>query len=807
MPTTARPVYRSLGIADMPKLDVKVLALISPLVNVDLFKKGLYHVRCRVMDVPSNAGPFGTPFVTLCRIMDSPNGVGLKGAYPRAFVIDDKSAVTKTVFVQYIQQNHVLSDWFAFDVSIPLLEIPDIESQSLTSLELALDLYLCETEKTFNVSPKDFTLVSSRTVVVSLNRYGSIHEYTDAMFDFVYMAAVGVNIHAAVVGFDTSDVGIPCTSQPSQQTSWFSNIFKSRQPPDLPSFPSFSQLLFDSPAMEPKSRSAVYEIVPTRQLVKACERFERVWTILRQSYVTLKEILQDVISYRTGGKRNRTRSSIADDFPVRESLANFTAIEDFTHCCERQLLQADEITRHIWSKFIIERVANQGLLESFVYVSHRKRISSMLNTTVLLPRPIENSKFDFSLRAQETREGLEMHYGLWCRENTEESSKASIVFVEHLRWNKMGTTNPVNGGIHDTTVNGKDVQGSLADHYDQFTNIHSKVFSSSSLEFAPPQDSVPESKLVLSIPEESNSLSQQVSLLSPATPDHSSFSDCTFPYLLCSITGATGRDPSSEVHLVVFVHGLEGRHFDLRLYKIYLELALPQVTFDFLLCKSTEGFTFCDFELMTDRAVEEFLQHVHSSMVQPTRISFIGHSLGSVVVRNMLTRPKMAAFLPKMHTLISLCAPHLGTSHTSSHISLGMWFLQKWHHSQSLLQLSMKDHPNLQETFLYRLSQKTTFGYFQNVLLVSSPQDKYVPFYSARLEVPTEDRNSVCSLMLDNILEHTKERKTNIVRFTVDHLLDSSTNSLIGRAAHIAKLEDVRFVEKFVVLHCTKYFV
>ena len=36
---------------------------------------------------------------------------------------------------------------------------------------------------------------------------------------------------------------------------------------------------------------------------------------------------------------------------------------------------------------------------------------------------------------------------------------------------------------------------------------------------------------------------------------------------------------------------------------------------------------------------------------------------------------------------------------------LGLWFMQKWKKSDSLLQLSLHDHPDPRQTFIYRLSQ------------------------------------------------------------------------------------------------------
>jgi len=40
-------------------------------------------------------------------------------------------------------------------------------------------------------------------------------------------------------------------------------------------------------------------------------------------------------------------------------------------------------------------------------------------------------------------------------------------------------------------------------------------------------------------------------------------------------------------------------------------------------------------------------------------------------------------------------------------LCVGMWLMQKWKKSGSLLQLSLKDHADPRQTFLYKLSQKT----------------------------------------------------------------------------------------------------
>lgn len=61
--------------------------------------------------------------------------------------------------------------------------------------------------------------------------------------------------------------------------------------------------------------------------------------------------------------------------------------------------------------------------------------------------------------------------------------------------------------------------------------------------------------------------------------------------------------------------------------------------------------------------------------------------------------------------------------------------MQKWKKSGSLLQLCLRDAADSRQTFLYRLSQKSTLHHFKNVLLCGSSQDRYVPPHSARLEL------------------------------------------------------------------------
>jgi hypothetical protein len=102
--------------------------------------------------------------------------------------------------------------------------------------------------------------------------------------------------------------------------------------------------------------------------------------------------------------------------------------------------------------------------------------------------------------------------------------------------------------------------------------------------------------------------------------------------------------------------------------------------------------------------------------------------------------------------------------------------------------------------------------HFKNVILVSSPQDRYVPFHSARIEMcKAAMKDSVYGTiykeMVNNILKPiiNKEDLT-FIRYSAFYTLPSGTSNFIGRAAHIAVLDSELFVEKLILVSVAKYF-
>ncbi|KAJ6661449.1 hypothetical protein lerEdw1_014357, partial [Lerista edwardsae] len=267
------------------------------------------------------------------------------------------------------------------------------------------------------------------------------------------------------------------------------------------------------------------------------------------------------------------------------------------------------------------------------------------------------------------------------------------------------------------------------------------------------------------------------------------------------------------IHLVVCVHGLDGNSADLRLVKTFIELGLPGGKLDFLMSERNQTDTFADFDTMTDRLLDEIIQHIQLYNLSISRISFIGHSLGNVIIRSVLTRPRFRYYLNKLHTFLSLSGPHLGTLYNNSAlVSTGLWLMQKLKKSGSLLQLTFRDNADLRKCFLYQLSQKTGLQYFKNVVLVASPQDRYVPFHSARIEMcksALKDRHTgpVYAEMINNLLQPVVGAKDcTLIRHDVFHALPNTANTLIGRAAHIAVLDSELFLEKFFLVAGLGYF-
>ncbi|CAB3407415.1 unnamed protein product [Caenorhabditis bovis] len=297
----------------------------------------------------------------------------------------------------------------------------------------------------------------------------------------------------------------------------------------------------------------------------------------------------------------------------------------------------------------------------------------------------------------------------------------------------------------------------------------------------------------------------------------------------------TGGNESTRTHLVVFVHGLEGSHEDLLPYKCALRQAINSHYYSmfrdgahendapyrvqYLMSRANHSETWANIKTMAHNLLCEIREFVEEYPGSVHRISFVGHSLGGVIVRSAVGVCKEVAMgwlIGKLHTLLTINTPHLGLAYVGRHVHIGMQFVKWWKRSESIEQLALRDSLNFTQSFLYELSANDALAQFRNVLMIGSPDDMFVPSCSALLEPSRHSIRDLSALgsayreMLSNLLSSiVKSEKTkNFVRYVTFHQIPTaSSNRLTGRAGHIAAVEDVVFIEKLFSVSAVKYFV
>lgn len=253
-----------------------------------------------------------------------------------------------------------------------------------------------------------------------------------------------------------------------------------------------------------------------------------------------------------------------------------------------------------------------------------------------------------------------------------------------------------------------------------------------------------------------------------------------------------------DKHLIVLVHGFQGNSFDLRSLHNFISLAYPHCYF--LESTYNETKTDGDIREMGLRLSKELISYLTENFPdKPPSISFIGHSLGGLIIRAAL--PLVECLSDRMHMYMSLSSPHLGFMYSSKLLDAGMWLLKKVKKNQCLKQLCLEDYHKTEGTCLYLLSKADGLQWFQYVVLVSSSQDEYAPFGSARIEVPEKaskdpEMGNYYIQMAHNLLQ--KFTMQNLIKFDVHFKLDKSIDSMIGRSAHMQLLENSDFLKMLV---------
>jgi hypothetical protein len=264
---------------------------------------------------------------------------------------------------------------------------------------------------------------------------------------------------------------------------------------------------------------------------------------------------------------------------------------------------------------------------------------------------------------------------------------------------------------------------------------------------------------------------------------------------------------NTDYHLIVFVHGFQANSLDLRCISNQVSLIKSNTM---LLCSTrNELKTDGDIEKMGKRLAREVFEYLDDweNSVVPSKISFIGHSLGGLIIRAAL--PLLERISDKLNFYMTFSTPHLGYIYNSSAlVDAGMWFIKKFKKSLAMKQLTMTDSSNLKETLIYCLSQRRGLEWFKHLAFVSSYQDEYAPFESARVQVglsaETSKKGGIMKEMAENLLSQVTADE--IFRIDVDYKIEKAVfDKLIGRAAHIEMLENESMI-RMILYCCARFF-
>ena len=192
------------------------------------------------------------------------------------------------------------------------------------------------------------------------------------------------------------------------------------------------------------------------------------------------------------------------------------------------------------------------------------------------------------------------------------------------------------------------------------------------------------------------------------------------------------KDINIKDHLIVLIHGDNGCHKDMKLYRRFIGMILPNSLC--LSAKSLKNYkNKCIIEMAKDLANE--IIYTVKKQGNIGHISFIAHTLGGIVVRAAL--PFLESLKENMNTFLSLGTPHLGQGISSQKNILESSKIFFWGGLMTNKfedQLQMKDTNNLRDSFLYQLAVNDRLHWFKNIILVDSDDHSKVSTASARIE-------------------------------------------------------------------------
>ncbi|KAJ9461096.1 hypothetical protein DIPPA_02433 [Diplonema papillatum] len=270
-------------------------------------------------------------------------------------------------------------------------------------------------------------------------------------------------------------------------------------------------------------------------------------------------------------------------------------------------------------------------------------------------------------------------------------------------------------------------------------------------------------------------------------------------------------------HLMVFVHGWKGNSCDLSEFKNYLQLYVAPGT-EYHCVESMEATPNDSIRALGENVAKEVaavVQQRRSRSLSTRRLTFVGHSMGCIVIRAALQAREMEPLLTSLYTYISLAGPHLGIPVSNSkRIGCALGLLSSVQRSANIREL------RLDSALLHALSSNDKIGMFKHVLLFASEDDQFVGPSSALArtsvlnstqsscdgfenKVPSKRKSGMVRDIARNMTASTMRCEV-YRRFHVSFKpcgraeLTSRFDRMVGKSVHIAFLVDVDFMHALI---------
>jgi pimeloyl-ACP methyl ester carboxylesterase len=740
--------------------------------NVDLFHQGLYHLRFSVSCGQATSKVSGHPYM----IMNSqvPKVKKSQKQDPHHIIPASKDESSQSIsssafLIRYCEEEVELNEISCFRI-----ELDERVEMEKNELKIEAELVFSELEGEVTVekayemtssSQLEFKSVAKSTLII-YNAFSGIHEYFPLVFNENYFSIVNLMVHVSLLDFRYRV--LPLTAL-------------GKQVKNKPAYNSFAEYLFRDSRGKPKTFVGAEETDKVykdyiEKLLGSFESMKNAFVLIAGKCLTSKEkisfsqlctIPRLTIPGFSGQLKKNYLDSLNDsglgcieenEEHPELSLSSISGIED-----ERQNSSfrfSERVASHDPCKIATLLLTDINLIAGSLFqLWHR-----LLELVKLVPRPLNTLL-------------QEMHH-----DKVKERLSENIIRVVH-RTKDFSIAHEENlGEMHETLANCK--RNDRAFQMRSLMPIEEEVITNG-IDLRP---ILFEDVCI----REKNSMGNSVQPVSTST-DESIENDNSISFKLSRLY--------KGVHLIVLVHGFQGNHFDMRLMKNNIALIHPEALF--LCSNSNEESTEGDISEMGVRLAQEVMNFISEWCPNRSlgRLSFIGHSMGGLIIRAAL--PYLENYSSKMHMYISLSSPHLGYMYNSSKIiDAGMWFLKKWRKSKCLQQLSMSENPSLRQCFLYELSTKKGLGWFKHIMLVSSYQDQYAPYDSARMELTLKSGNEpekaeIYEEMTRNLLAGMNVEA--LYRLDINFRMpEKSLDTLIGRAAHIQFLENQTLMKMII---------